>query len=89
MSIYIIVTQHFYVSDSIHYQCADDTPILGAYKSLEDAKRACERFVKAVQDVTNYEFKTIEPTPCIVAKYGLFDGDICMISYNIVREILL
>lgn len=87
MNIYIIVKQVFYVSRGIHYQCADDNPVVMVYKSVDEAKGACGRLVQSwLQRHPNLKLRTSAPTSAFVAKFGLFDGDTCELSYNIVKE---
>lgn len=90
MNIYIIVKQFFYVSRGIHYQCADDNPVVMVYKSVDEAKRACDRLTQSwIQRHPDVKLKTSAPSSEFVAKYGLFVGDNCEISYNIIKESLI
>lgn len=87
MNIYIIVKQLFYVSRGRHYQLADDNPVISVYKSFDEAQRVCDHLVRIwLQNHSNLKLHKSVPSSTIVAKYGLYDGDTCELSYNIVKE---
>lgn len=90
MDIYIIVKQLFFVSRVRHYQLADDNPVVSVYKSVDEAQRVCDRLVQiCLQNHPNLKLQKSAPSSIIVAKYGLYDGDTCELSYNIVKEYAL
>lgn len=90
MNIYIIVKQIFYVRRGIHFQRADDNPVVMVYKSSDEAKNACYRLTQSwIQRYPHLKLKTSAPSSVFVAKFGLFDGDTCELSYNIVKEYVL
>lgn len=97
MDIYIIIKQRFFRdrTSCMHYQVADDNPVVSVYQSLAEAERVCKRLVEAAQQShPTYKLKVDKPSSEFVRKYGLYDTDTfpastCMISYNIVHDYAL
>lgn len=92
MELYIIVKQSFFQDNGSFYQVTDYNPIVAVYRSADEAIKECDRLVRSwIWTYPDYKLKTNIPAPGFgfVARYGLYDGDICMVSYNIINETAL
>jgi hypothetical protein len=78
----------FFLSDSLHYQCAQDNPVVAVFTTLEAAKDLVRRIIKARIDRSNEELHMVVETPDseLVYKVGAFDSsDLCVYSYSVIK----
>ncbi len=86
---YIVIRQVFFLSVSLHYQCADDNPVVKVFTTLEAAKNLARHLVKSETEFSNGDLHMVEETPDseLVYKASAFDRfDRCEFSYSVIKK---
>jgi hypothetical protein len=87
-----VVRQLFYLSETRHYQCAQDNPVVDVFTTQEAAKDLARRIIKSHIESSKGYLHIVEDTPDseLVYKVGAFDcSGLCEYSYSVIKKGML
>lgn len=86
---YIVVRQDFFLSHSVHYQIADDNPVVEVFTTAEAAKDFVRGIISRRLKYSNLPLHMVEENidSELIYKAGSFDSSgHCDCSYNVIKK---